>query len=549
MIKFSKYILGTLVATLLLLGSCTQEEYKLGTLVTPANVAISYEIVGVDAEFPYGDGSGVVNFTATADNEITFYFKFGDGKDDKIAQNGTLSHQFSEAGVNTYNVTVVAVGTGGISSSKSVSIEVFSSFEDPEALQFLTGGASKSWYWAADQPGHLGLGPNDQVYENGGHAFASWYNAAAFEKDGSCLYQSEFVFANVDGKMTFENINATGQAFVQGIYATDLGLGDEGCYDWDIAGVKNVSFSPSASIATIDGGYRGTSISFSDGGFMGFYCGSSEYEIISVTNNLLKVRVVQTNNPLFAWYHTFTSVKPGATQELDVEYTELKWADEFDTNGAVDATSWTYDLGAGGWGNGEVQTYTNDAANSSIADGILKITAKKEGASYTSARINTKGKYDFKYGRVDVRAKLPVGGGTWPAIWMLGANQDAVGWPACGEIDIMEGIGNNPGFVQGALHTPSSNGDTQNKGNTTVADASTEFHVYSMNWSANQISFLVDGEIFYTYNPEVKDGDTWPFDANQFLILNVAMGGTLGGTIDPAFVESSMEIDYVRVYQ
>jgi beta-glucanase (GH16 family) len=155
----------------------------------------------------------------------------------------------------------------------------------------------------------------------------------------------------------------------------------------------------------------------------------------------------------------------------------------------------------------------------------------------------------WRYGRIEVRAKLPTGYGTWPAIWMLGANFSTVGWPACGEIDIMEGIGNNPGFIQSAIHTPSSFGDTQNKGNTTIADASSEFHVYSVNWSENQISFLVDDEIYYTYKPDVKDGDTWPFDANQFLILNVAMGGTLGGTIDPAFTESSMEVDYVRVYQ
>jgi beta-glucanase (GH16 family) len=285
---------------------------------------------------------------------------------------------------------------------------------------------------------------------------------------------------------------------------------------------------------------------------MGWYVGKSEYEIIQVTDNILKVRIEEDET--FAWYHTFTSVKPGTSQEVDVEYSNLVWADEFETAGTPTATNWTYDIGTGdnGWGNGEAQYYTNRTDNVSVADGILKITTKAEsyeGSKYTSARLKTQGLYDFTYGRVDVKAKLPAGGGTWPAIWMLGSNFQTAGWPACGEIDIMEGIGNNPGFVQAALHTPSSSGNTQNKGNTTVADASSEFHIYSVNWSPNQISFLVDDVIFYTYKPDTKDAATWPFDASQFIILNVAMGGSLGGTIDPAFSQSTMEIDYVRVYQ
>ena len=232
-------------------------------------------------------------------------------------------------------------------------------------------------------------------------------------------------------------------------------------------------------------------------------------------------------------------------------YSDLVWADEFDTDGSPNASRWTYDLGTGdnGWGNGEVQSYTDNAGNVSIADGILKITAKKEGSGYTSARIKTQGLYDFTYGRVDVRAKLPEGGGTWPAIWLLGSSFSSIGWPACGEIDIMEAVGNNPGHVQAAIHTPSSYGNTENVGSTAVPDATSGFHVYSVNWSPDQITFLVDDEIYYTYKPETKNDDTWPFNAPHFIILNVAMGGTLGGDIDPNFTESSMEIDYVRVYQ
>jgi hypothetical protein len=287
-----------------------QKEYEMGELKTPRNVNLTYEIVGADDQNPNGDGSGLVNFTATATDAITFNFDFGDGKDNKISADGKVTHQFSINGVITYNVTVFAVGTGGITSSKSDQVEVFSSFSDEEAVQFLTGGASKSWYWAADQTGHLGLGPNDQNYENGDESFPAWYQAAAWEKSESSLYQCEFVFTLTDGKVTFEQINPSGEAFIQGIYSEELGLGAEGSYPWDIAGVKNVSFSPSSSIATDVGQYRGTTINYSDGGFMGFYAGSSEYEIMEITDNILTVRMQQANEPLFAWYHIFTNVKP-----------------------------------------------------------------------------------------------------------------------------------------------------------------------------------------------------------------------------------------------
>jgi len=307
--KYRGHISILVTGFLILLSSC-QEDYQLGTLMTPTNLELNYTIVGADDDHPEGDGSGQVNFFTSADQTITYYYNFGDGKDAGIAPSGTLTHVFSIAGLNTYNVTVFAVGTGGITSSKTVQVEVLSNFTDEEALMFLSGGTSKTWYWAADQLGHLGLGPNDQVYENGGHTYADWYNAAAWEKSATSLYQTQCVFTLEEGKLTFEQINPTGQAFIQGKYSQELGLGDEGSYDFDIEGVKNVSFGPSSSIATIDGGYRGTTMNYSDGGFMGFYAGSSEYEIIEISENLLKVRLVQANEPLFAWYHVFTPVKP-----------------------------------------------------------------------------------------------------------------------------------------------------------------------------------------------------------------------------------------------
>jgi len=228
----------------------------------------------------------------------------------------------------------------------------------------------------------------------------------------------------------------------------------------------------------------------------------------------------------------------------------LVWADEFDTAGSPDTNKWTYDLGAGGWGNGEAQYYTRD--NAVVNNGILKITAKKEvfnGSQYTSTRMLTKGKFQFTYGKVEVRAKLPKGGGTWPAIWMLGSNISTVGWPDCGEIDIMEHAGIRQGTVSSAMHTHSSHGNTQNHGDQYFDDVSTAFHVYAVEWTNEKMVFSVDGNIHYTYNPPTKNMSTWPYDAPQFLILNIAMGGSFGGNIASNFTESSMEIDYVRVYQ
>ena len=232
----------------------------------------------------------------------------------------------------------------------------------------------------------------------------------------------------------------------------------------------------------------------------------------------------------------------------------LIWSDEFNYTGSPESSKWDYDIGRGenGWGNGEAQYYTNRSENVKVENGYLTITAKKEnyeGAEYTSTRMLTMGKFDFTYGKVEVRAKLPSGGGTWPAIWMLGANFQTAGWPACGEIDIMEHVGNNQGTVQSAMHTPSSYGGTVNHGSQDLDDVSSEFHVYAVEWTSEKMVFSVDDVVHYTYNPSTKDSNTWPYDSDQFLILNVAMGGGFGGTIDSNFVSSTMEIDYVRVYQ
>lgn len=225
------------------------------------------------------------------------------------------------------------------------------------------------------------------------------------------------------------------------------------------------------------------------------------------------------------------------------------WADEFNIDGAPDSSKWAYDTGtgSGGWGNSELQYYTNRAENVKVQNGSLIITSKKEsyqGSNYTSARIKTQGKFSFKYGRVEIKAKLSTGVGTWPALWMLGDNITTVSWPACGEIDIMEHVGKSQNVIYGTLHYPNFSGGNAVSKTTTISNASTEFHVYSLDWRADAIKFYVDGTLFHTFT----NSSALPFNQNFFLIINSAMGGNFGGTIDPNFTSSTFEVDYIRVF-
>lgn len=228
----------------------------------------------------------------------------------------------------------------------------------------------------------------------------------------------------------------------------------------------------------------------------------------------------------------------------------LIFSDEFDTPGAPDPSKWGYDIGtgSGGWGNNEAQYYTNRLDNAIVSNGTLKIIAKKEnysGSAYTSARLLSKNKFSFKYGTVEARAKLPAGVGTWPAIWMLGDNINTVGWPACGEIDIMEHRGMELNKIFGTVHHPGHSGGNADGGTNVISNATTEFHLYKMEWTATSIKFYVDGVVFYTFT----NNQSVPFNHNFFLLLNFAMGGHFGGSIDPAFNTATFEIDYIRVYQ
>ena len=227
----------------------------------------------------------------------------------------------------------------------------------------------------------------------------------------------------------------------------------------------------------------------------------------------------------------------------------LVWSDEFNTAGAPDPSKWGYDIGTGstGWGNNELEYYTNRPENVTVSNGTLKITAKKEsfsGSAYTSARLLTKNKFSTKYGKIEVRAKLPVGVGTWPAIWMLGNNIDVAGWPASGEIDIMEHKGSDQNRIYGTLHHPGHSGGNGDGATTVVSTATTDFNVYAVEWTSSSIKFSVNGNVFYSF----ANSSTLPFNQNFFIILNLAMGGTFGGPVDAAFTNATLEIDYVRVY-
>ncbi|MBL7862464.1 MAG: glycoside hydrolase family 16 protein [Cyclobacteriaceae bacterium] len=238
------------------------------------------------------------------------------------------------------------------------------------------------------------------------------------------------------------------------------------------------------------------------------------------------------------------------------------WFDEFDYSGSPDSTKWNYDLGDGcpnvcGWGNNEAQFYTQDLKNVRVENGNLIIEAHQDslgGKAYTSTRIVSKHKGDWLYGRIEVKAKLPRGKGTWPAIWMLSTDWKYGGWPESGEIDIMEHVGYDPGVIHGTIHTEAYNHvkGTQKEGKVTVADCMDEFHVYAIDWTKDKIDFFIDEKLYHTVNRDPKDDfKGWPFDQPFHLIMNIAVGGNWGGKegIDPAIWPQRMEVDYVRVYQ
>lgn len=298
---------------------------------------------------------------------------------------------------------------------------------------------------------------------------------------------------------------------------------------------------------------------------------SSNGSSVNASGTYNRLTIFIDDGQTIAGTYLIDNISDGSTptdpNALDIIYNDLVWFDEF--NGEdLNTNKWyhqTYGPNGGAWFNGELQHYTDSNTNSFVSEGNLHIVAKKEQVNlngvtlgYSSARLNSK--YAFTYGRVDVRAKLPEGNGTWPAIWTLGKNISETGaywqtqgfgntgWPACGEIDIMEHGLHATNTVSSALHTPDQHANTVNTATKDLDNVADNFHVYSMNWSQDQITFMIDGVGYYTFKPNPKNPATWPFDIDQFLLLNVAIGG-YSGTPDSNFTESSMVIDYVRVYQ
>ena len=235
---------------------------------------------------------------------------------------------------------------------------------------------------------------------------------------------------------------------------------------------------------------------------------------------------------------------------------KLVWGDEFNYTGLPDSSKWNYDLGGDGWGNQELEYYTSKKEdNARVENGMLIIEARKEKVEkndYSSARLVTKGKAEWQYGKIEVKAKLPKGPGTWPAIWMLGATTP-FNWPDDGEVDIMEHVGFDQGNIHGSIHCKKyyHSIGTQKTDTTIVKDCSEKFHVYGMEWDAENIKISVDSKVYFTFKNEHSDYTGWPFDNKMYLILNVAVGGNWGGAKGVAqdIWPQRMEVDYVRMYQ
>jgi hypothetical protein len=526
----------------LLLGmvSCQEDDLGLDTIMVPSNLNVSTSITD--------DGSGLVTFTTTASNAITYHYNFNDGST-IVSPSGVYTHQFSDTGLNTYTVNVVAYGAGGTSSSILVDVEVLVTYEPPqELIEKLVGDGNKKWRIKAEVDGHFGLGPV------GGTIPAEWFSAPANSKAGVGMYDDRYIFKS-DGSFTHivdntnddPNLDPSGTVFGRINLIDELGSSGGSVDGADVLNLPYNDYNASWSIIA-PGGVE--TINLTGIGFIGYYTGGDHrYEIYNRSGaNDLVLRTTDGNGE-FDWWFIITSTPVGAAGEeeqgFQSKFTNLEWEENFDVDGNLDTNLWNFEIGNNdGWGNDEKQYYTDN--NAVVQNGNLVITAKAEssnGYNYTSSRITTQDNYEFTYGRVEVRAKLPEGGGTWPAIWMLGANFDEVGWPATGEIDILEHKGNEPNTIHGTLHYPGNSGSGD--GSTTlISNASSEFHIYTMEWSADRIVFLVDDEVYHTYD-NTPDS---PFNKDFFFILNVAMGGTFGGDIDPNFNESSLEVDYIKLY-
>jgi len=288
---------------------------------------------------------------------------------------------------------------------------------------------------------------------------------------------------------------------------------------------------------------------------------SSNVKVATVLNGMVKA-IARGSVTVTAKADSVSSTCNVTITNVDLPF-KLVWADEFE-GAALDLTKWNYETGGGGWGNNEKQNYTNRTDNVRLESGSLVIEAKKEtyGTNgYTSARINTRNKVNYAYGKIEARISLPAGKGTWPAFWMLGSNFSTSGWPTCGEVDIMEHIGSDPTMISHAAHTYEKNGSRGNNwwARKTLANLEGTYHTYAIEWEkqANEgddcIRFYIDGSLTATLWEQHVGSSfrNWPFKSNFFFILNIAVGGNMGGTVDDAIfnVPVLMKVDYIRIYQ
>jgi beta-glucanase (GH16 family) len=317
--------------------------------------------------------------------------------------------------------------------------------------------------------------------------------------------------------------------------------------------VANIDFTATSGVLTVPAGETLAYVDVSVPGKNVYEADEDFSVVLSAPENAVitdnkAIGIIKSNKSLQQTDptgYTTPSSYPGYT---------LKWNDEFNGS-SIDQNNWNYDLGASGWGNNELQNYTSQSANSYIANGSLVIEAiKGPNGNYTSARMITKGKRTFQYGRIDIRAKLPRGQGIWPALWMLGSNIDNVGWPACGEIDIMEYLGHQTSTVHGTAHW-GAQGSTSSQSSSSRYDLTSgnfydKFHVFSIIWEPNKIRWYMDDQLFHTVTTSTTGAAAWRFNQEFFFIFNIAVGGNWPGYPDATTqFPQKMFVDYVRVFQ
>ncbi len=524
----------------LLFFSCSGNENKIDNedipdpieKIVPTNLVFNIEIKGADSKNPQGDGSGIVTFTASANNAMNYSFRFGTG-DVVDSSSGSIDYTYSEFGTKSYIANVLAYSSTGdfISEAKNISVYVKAN-SDQDLIQILSGGNQKTWKVNASYDGHFGNGDKQFKY-------TTWWEAPSFSKSNSGFYDDEFTFKS-DGTYIHKT---NGSVYGKSTYLISS-YGNTGQTANSSGEIENFILNNYEGSFYVKKENNENKVVFDSKSFIGFYVGEHTYTIECYDSNNILVRTV--DNQERAWYLWLTDKEVSTTPSKDM-FTNLVWSDEFNYNGRLDSEKWVYEV-RNQWYNEELQVTTDRLENVIVENGVLKIIAKREGyggKNFTSGRVKTNKKFDFTYGRVDIRAKLPGKKGTWPALWLLGSNYDQIDWPSCGELDIMEHAGNRLNKIQSTAHHPDKYGSGDGGETNEYKDVSTEFHIYSAVWTEKAITFLVDDKPYHI----VGNACSLPFNWDFFIIINIAMGGTFGGSVPSDFSSDVMEVDYVKVYQ